>query len=368
MRIFLYVVLIGLLLIVVGQSAADTPIDRKTIHIPLNADFTWLSTYDDNLFRHSERDLTRFEDGTETYHNPNSTWDDWRNDFGVSVALPWKHDNGWETRVEGSIKAAIHAVNHRKDYQRYAVSLRQTFGKTVWVQVSVGIVPKYYLRQYYDRDMKVWTECDYDSRTFEEKFRYKTPWRTYIYPFAQFKTLYYNRYFTEFDAEWTTFGVGVEQFLSRRWLVGGSYRFTVSDNVGGGGLTAASQINLMEDTEYGEGDFEEDEFRLSATYKPRKFLGKRWEFSLDGKLRLRYYITDNSIDTDPFHSGRKDTRWEVVSGASVRIMRHLWLSARYKYEERDTVSDESAVEAAKDFFRQAFTFGLKYEFRPSSKR
>ena len=232
-RIFQYIVLIGLVLILAGQSAADTPMDRNPIHIPLNADFTWSSAYDNNLFRHSERDLTRFEEGTETYHNPNSTWDDWRNDFGVSVSLPWEHDNGWETRLVGSIKAAIHAINHRKDYQRYAVDLRQTFGNIVWVQASFSIVPKYYIRQYYDRDMKVWTECDYDSRTFEGKLRYKTPWRTYIYPFAQFKTLYYNRYFTEFDAEWTTFGIGVEQFLSRRWLVRGSYRFTVSDQFDG---------------------------------------------------------------------------------------------------------------------------------------
>ena len=124
----------------------------------------------------------------------------------------------------------------------------------------------------------------------------------------------------------------------------------------------------MEDTEYGEGDFDEDQFHLALEYRPRRFLGKRWDFSLDGEIRLRYYTTGNSINDDPFHSGRKDTRWEIVPGASVRIVRHLWLSAKYEYEARDTVSDEPAVEAAKDFTRQAFILGLKYEFRPSSKR
>ena len=357
-----------LLMIVVGSALAAKSKQSLTPRIPLHIDLTWSTSYDDNLFRMSERDLNRFESGTETYDNPNSTWDDWRNDLGVNIQLPWKHSNGWETQVEGSAKAAIHATNHRKDYYRYAVSLRETFSKVFWVEASFALVPKYYLREYLDRDLDFRTNCDYESRSFNAKLRYRSPWKTYLYPFYEFKSLYYNRYFTEFDAEWTTIGINAQQFLNRRWLVGGSYRFTMSDNVGGGGLTAASQVNPMEDSEYGDGDFDEDEFRGSITYRPRRLFGKRgWEFSISSKLRIRNYTTDNSINDDPFHVGRRDTRWEVNPEVSTQLLRNLSITVDYLYEERDTDTNISYVREFKEFTRRVYSISLKYQLLPLQK-
>ncbi|KPL07202.1 hypothetical protein AMJ86_05320 [bacterium SM23_57] len=368
MRLPLKALLFLSLLIFFSWTMAGTGYKETAPHIPLHVDLEWSSTYDGNLFRLSERDLHRFESGTEPYPSPYSTWDDWRNDFGITVALPWEHSNGWETRLQGSFKTAIHSINHRKDYQRYAADLRQTFGQLIWAEGSFAIVPSYYIREYLDRDLDLRTGCDYESRTFGVKLRYRTPWRTYLYPFYQFKSLYYSRHFTEFDSEWTTIGISAEQYLTRRWLVGGSYRFTMSDNVGGGGLTAASQVNPMEDSEYGDGDFEEDEFRLSLTYKPRRLLGTRWEFSTAGKLRIRNYTTDNSLEADPFHAGRKDTRWEVGPTASLRIIPSLWLSANFLYEQRDTDSDVGYVREFKDFVRRAYSIGLEYQLLPLPKK
>ena len=349
--------------VVTGFSAK-----KAAPRIPLHLDLSWSSGYDDNIFRLSQRDINRFESGTEGFPNPNSTWDDWRNDFGITLTLPWKHANGWETRLEGSAKAALYATNHRKNYQRYAASLRQSFGKLWWIEGSFSVVPSYYLREYLDRDLGIRTGCDYDSRSYEAKVRYRSPWRTYLYPFYEFQTLYYNRYFTEFDAEWSTFGLAVDQIISRHWQVSGSYRFTDGKNVGGGGPTAASLVDPFNDTEYGDGDFRESEIRASLKYEPRKIYHRKWEFSLSGRMRLRDYTTNNSMEIDPFHADRKDTRWEISPRITVNLIQNLTGYVDFLYEQRTTDSPIGYVREFKDFVRRTYFIGLEYQLLPPPRR
>jgi len=348
----------------------------ETLHIPLWIDLNWSSSYDDNIFRYSERDLNRWKNDTESYPNPNSTWNDWRNDVGVTLTLPWKHYRGgtrsvvssWETRFEASAKTALYAVNHRKNYQRYSAAIRQSFGKEFWAEGSFAIVPTFYLREYRDVDLGEYAGCDYESRTYNLTLRYKSPWQTYFYPELEFKTLYYNRHFTEFDAEWTTLGLSAEQFLSKQWLLRGGYRFTNGDNVGGGGLTALSLVTPGEDTEYGDGSFEEHEVNLSASYRPRNIWGKSWQFSLSGGVRIRDYTTNNSLAEDPFHDGRRDIRWDMEPKVTVDILRNLSLFGSYTYEQRDTQSDIGYVSEIKDFVRHAYTVGLDFQLRSPARQ
>jgi hypothetical protein len=341
---------------------------RAAPRIPVHLDLLWSSGYDDNIFRLSQRDINRFKSGTERYPNPNSTWDDWRNDFGVTLTLPWTHANGWQTRLEGSAKIALYATNHRKNYQRYAASLRQYFGKIWWVEGSFSVVPSYYLREYLDRDLGIREGCDYESRNYEAKLRYRSPWRTYIYPFFEFQTLYYNRYFTEFDAEWSTVGLAFDQLLSRRWGVSGTYSYTNGKNVGGGGPTAASLVDPFDDTQYGDGDFHENEIRGAINYEPRRIFKKKWEISLSGRIRLREYITTNSQEIDPFHADRKDTRWEISPRVTMDVMRNLTGYADFLYEQRTTDSPVGYVREFKDFVRRTYFIGLEYQLLPPPRR
>jgi hypothetical protein len=352
-------------LVATGMAAKKT-----APRIPLRLELAWSSGYDDNIFRLSLKDIHRFQTGTERFPNPNSTWDDWRNDLGITLALPWKHANGWETTLEGSAKAALYAINHRKNFQRYAASLRQTFGKVWWVEGSFAIIPSYYIREYLDRDLDIRTGCDYENRSYVAKLRYRSPWRTYLYPFYEFQTYYYNRYFTEFDAEWSTVGLAFDQILSRRWTVSGSYRFTDGNNVGGGGLTAASQVtpDTLDDTEYGDGNFHENEIRASIKYKPRRLWKRQWEFSVSSRIRLRDYTTDNSVEFDPFHAVRKDTRWEISPRITVDLMQNLTGYMDYLYEQRTTDSPIDYVREFKDFVRRTYFVGLTYQVLPPPRK
>jgi hypothetical protein len=357
-----------MLVICSSLSFARTTPKPETTHLPLWINLSWSSSYDDNIFRYSERDLNRWKNDTERYPNPNSTWDDWRNDLGITLTLPWKHRNKWETRFEASAKTALYAVNHRKNYQRYSAAIRQSFGKEFWAEGSFAIVPTFYLREYRDIDLGEYAGCDYESRTYNLTLRYKSPWQTYFYPELEFRTLYYNRHFTEFDAEWTTLGLSAEQFLSKRWLLRGGYRFITGDNVGGGGLTAASQVTPGEDTEYGDGSFEEHEVNLSASYRPHNIWGKSWQFSLSGGIRIRDYTTNNSLADDPFHAGRRDIRWDIEPKVTVDVIRNLSLYGSYTYEQRNTQSDIGYVNEIKDFVRRAYTIGLEFQLRPPERK
>jgi|GEM_PF-1249013 len=356
-RMALVVVIAGLGWVSVGGSAP------RSGRIPLHVDLSVSSGYDDNIFLFSRFEINRIEAGTVPYRIPYSTWDDWISRFGITLALPWEHANGWETRLEGSAAANFYAINHVKNYQSYAVSLRQTFGERWWIQTSFSIIPSYYLREFFDRDLRIRAGCDYENRTFEAKLRYRSPWQSYLYPFYQFKTYYYNRYFTEFDAESNTIGLAVDQLITRRWKASGSYRFTKSDNVGGGGPTASP----TEDTEYGDANFGEDEFRLGGAFTPRRLLGKPWEFSASVRLRIRNYTTDNSVQNDPFHAGREDTRWEVEPKVSVDVLRNLTLWASFQYEQRHTDSSVDIVREFKDFVRRTYFVGLEYQLLPLPK-
>jgi hypothetical protein len=361
-------IILCFLLICTCLAIARTTKKPTTTHLPLWINLDWSTSYDDNIFRYSVRDLNRWKNNTERYPNPNSTWDDWRNDVGITLTMPWKHRNKWETRFEASAKAALFAINHRKNYQRYSAAIRQSFGKEFWAEGSFAVVPSYYLREYRDVDLGVYAGCDYESRTYNLTLRYKSPWQTYFYPELEFKTLYYNRHFTEFDAEWTTLGVTVEQFLSKQWLLRSGYHFTNGDNVGGGGLTAASQVTPGEDTEYGDGSFREHEFDASASFRPRNIWGKAWQFSVNGGIRVRDYTTNNSLIADPFHAGRRDIRWDMEPKMAVDMNRNLSLFGSYIYEQRDTQSDIGYVSEIKDFVRRAYTAGLEFQLRPPVKK
>lgn len=360
-RITVMVVIVGFGWVSVSGSAPRSA--RRAHAIPLHVDLSFSSGYDDNIFLFSAFEINRIKDGTVPYNIPYSTWDDWLSSLGITMALTWEHANGWETRLEGSASATFYAVNHIKNYQRYAASVRQTFGERWWIQTSFSVIPSYYLREFLDRDLQLRTGCDYENRTFESRLRYRTPWQSFLYPFYQFKTYYYNRYFTEFDAESNTIGIAVDQLITRRWKVSGSYRFTRSDNVGGGGPTAAP----TEDTEYGDADFDEDEFRLSGAYALLRLLGRSWDFSVAGRLRIRNYTTDNSAQTDPFHAGRKDTRWEVEPRVSVDVLRNLTAWASVQYEQRHTDSSVDIVPQFKDFVRRTYFVGLEYQLLPQPK-
>jgi hypothetical protein len=372
------------LVICIALSAIAATQRHEATHLPLIINLEWSSAYDDNIFLFSERDLHRWANGTLIVPNPNSTWDDWRNDLGITLTLPWKHPNmpDWETRVQGSAKAALYAVNHRKNYQRYSAGVRQAFGREFWAELSFAIVPSFYLREFRDIDLNQlpylsrFAGCTYESRTYNLTLRYQSPWRTYFYPELEFKTLYYNRYFTEFDAQWTTLGLTAEQLFSKggtrsvvsqssQWLLRGSYRFTNGDNVGGGGLTAASPD---EDTEYGNGNFHENEFGLSASYRARSILRKQWEFSMDGKLRIRDYTTNKIISADPFHAGRRDIRWDLVPELTVDIIRNLSVYANFTYQQRRTGSDVGYVVEIKSFVHRVYTAGLEFQLRPPPHR
>jgi hypothetical protein len=173
--------------------------------------------------------------------------------------------------------------------------------------------------------------------------------------------VYYNKYFTEYDAEVDFWGVAGQYEFPFDLEIAAGYEFKISDNVGFQQESMPTGNVLVEDTEYGDSSYEENIYSFGAVY-PLPFENDwNWTVELEYQKRMRYYQSALSVSDDPFHAGRKDQRDIITPGISFALSRDLDVEIHYTYEERKTESPEAIVSSIKNYIHRTFELTLTYQ-------
>ncbi|RQV98283.1 hypothetical protein EH220_03610 [bacterium] len=359
-------VLILLLLFAVTAAARkrDYPATEWGLRIAVGA------IYNDNLLRFSDADLERFFEFDDRFATPIETVDDFETEYSIRPSFRWRAPLNLMVDGYYNLKAVLRSSNSFTDYQTHTLSasVRPRVRGYRWsFQYRAFRIPSYYLRVYRDRDYNEQHAARFMNWDHSAQFDYRVRSDAWLTFGVGYGTYYYNEKFTEYDSEYLEASVGARINLPADVSLSAGYTRRGSDNVGKDqGFTpqfSPESSPFEEDSEYGDADFNEDEFRLRARRRLDFVKLTDVDASLSYRLRRRVYTTDRSLLDDPFHRGRLDNRFEISPSIDIELSRRFDIGIYYLHEERDTESDSEAVIRAKNFVRREYGMTLSCTVR-----
>ncbi|MCX6641619.1 MAG: hypothetical protein NTW14_14235 [bacterium] len=326
---------------------------------PFTLKVVWTSGFDDNILNYSDRDLTRFKNNQEVSRSAINTTDDWVNTFGIQAYRDFKLGRRFSFRPYYSGKLNLYSVNSIKNYSSHLFSARFAYRTRVYLTLEYFYLADYYLRIYRDRDWTEYHNCDFNLYQPAVKLRYrKLPWVVDL-EYAR-EMIYYNSYFTEYDSRANLYGLkGTWEFPTGASVAIG-YQFKHSDNIGYEPPQIEQTGNPNEETEAGDGSYEENRYLLEVFYPLPIDSDWNWHSGIKFQHRQRFYQSSLTLAQDAIHAGREDRRDIVKALVSVSPTTQLDLELSITFDVRRTTSQNSSVSAAKDFDDHALDLTLSY--------
>lgn len=328
------------------------------------------AVYNDNLLRLSERDQNAFLRDPESFAIPMESVDDLSSDLTLTPSLIWRAPQMLMVTGDYQFKAAMRAQNDFTDYQTHTlgVSVRPRVRGYRWsARFRAFYIPSFYLRVYRDRDFKEYHSTRFRNLDYAGSFRYRVLDPLWLGTRVSWGSYYYNAKFTEYDSEYWDVTGTFAYSLPRNLDISGEYTRRFSENVGrtasGSNTSISIEEEPIEDSEYGNSDFNEDEFRISVAAVVPWITFRRTSADISYRLRRRVYTTNSPLELDPFHRGRLDRRGVITSSIQMTMTKKLDLSGYFSYEERRTESPWSSVPSVKDFIRREIGVVCSYSIR-----
>ncbi|MFH1862510.1 MAG: hypothetical protein ABH878_06810 [bacterium] len=350
--------LVGLLLIILLAAAVYSANAREKF--PFTVKLVLSSAYDDNILKYSSFDVERFENSTEPFPSEITTTDDWINTLGIKVYRDFKLSNRWKLRPYYYGKVQLYAVNQVKNMTSHFFLLRIGYRNRYFGYFKYSFLPGYYLRIYRDRDLNEPHGCEFDLS--KSAVAVRADFRLFELEGELGRELvYYNSHFTEYDSEAWYWGLaGTFTWITDLQMTAG-FSLKISDNIGFDQSTATLPGSATEDTEYGDGSYQEDQYNLSLVYDLPVESSWNWRVSFTFEQRWRYYQSDLTVANDPFHAGRRDRRSLVDMAFGFVPYHQLDVELRFMYDQRRTTSPEPLVTSIKGFDNRSLEIILTYQ-------
>ena len=311
----------------------------------INSDFILETKYNSNILNLSQNDLDRFDSGNEPTKFSIKTSDDLITSVKVGFSL--KH-----RLLAGHTQINKIVINFNK-YLQYSLkennylefSLKQFLSK----KLNFGIYYYYYPEIYVNRydsvldPENIFRDFTYNKIVYIGKVNYKLNSKfQFSYKFG-FSQLFYNKYFTEYDANNFENKIGIK-IIPVSWIsINSYYTYKISDAKAGDTFSDPQQVTIIKDASY-----KADLFELSINF-PRviSLFSKPVNFGLDAKYEHYYFQAENELDE--YHYGREDKTVVLNSNAKYKISKEISLKYFYNLKIRKTNSPYTTVEVDKEY-------------------
>ncbi|NQT34538.1 hypothetical protein HQ587_05065 [bacterium] len=325
----------------------------------LSVTLTYRSTYNSNLLNYSVRDRNRFLDDIESHTSPIRSLDDVRSDFKISASYVAKFLSDRKTKLTATGNFAHHIMDPIKNFGWTSLTMSQELTKSLYSSLNYFYDINYYIRDYKDVHTDQKHPCGFDMDQWTAKLGYRPVKPLEFVGIGRFKKYAYNKYFTEYDSDYIE-GGGEVIYRNYPWRLAAGYSLADNDNVGYVGLdTQISGVDL-EDSEEGNGDYQQDAYWITVRYAFR-MMGKRARVLLETELRDRYYTTDRDIDRDPIHRSRRDVVLVLDVSGRININNYMTITVGSKYGNRRSNSLKPIVARVKDYDRTMGYIEFSYE-------
>jgi hypothetical protein len=325
------------------------------------------AVYDDNVLGFSGEDRAAYLNNSDAFRTPLNSVDDIENQFEIKPDLRWRAPLKLMVDADYRFKAVNRSKNSFSDYQTHTLGLSirpRVVGYPWAVRFRAFVIPSYYLRVYKDRDWGTWDAARFRNRDFEGEFRYRFYQPLWLEAKFAYGTYYYNPRFTEYDSDYREFTLGTSYetpwYVTVNADVTRRFSYNIGKNQAGAVINTPVDPVLIDDTEYGDGGFNESEFSGSVSSVIPWITVRRVEAGINYRYRRRVYTSEFPVSLDPIHRGRLDKRWLVGATLGVNLMKSLDADLFIDYEQRRADSPHPTVPLVKDFTRHEFGMSLSY--------
>jgi hypothetical protein len=307
--------------------------------------------YDDNVYAYSQQYIDDFLNQIRPYRFPFETYDDLVTSVDFRLLIRNKFFSKRTTTFSFDLNTDNFLVNSQKNYQKYTLGLRQSFGRYAF-KILYQTIPSYLIR-YYRNPQGTSTEyigCQATYHTVSAKFSFATIENIMLSAGYGHKWDNYVEEFNRYDASSHLLSFGIAKEL-RKYLnfeFGYAYRSSENDSAN----VSTSGMELTPD-----GSF----YQHSLTGD----LSLQTMIVVPTTLELSYiYAFRNYTATypqDSLHFARQDHRHSITFNSHSRILTGMQIKLFAMRQWRNATSEILArIDEIKDYTKYKFGAGLEF--------
>lgn len=302
------------------------------------------STYSDNVFQLSESDLQRFDAEAANLDFIRTT-DDLNLALRIDLAYPLNY-KWW--KFTPSVTANLSQNVSNTDKQRRDALLRFRVDRYYWnITALYGFYPFNYVRDYVDSDGSAALEnYSYERNLWRGDLNLKPLKATTIQFHGRYEEYFYNQYWTEFDGNATTLGIGARHAFPL-FSVGGMYLWRAFDN------SSAQTRDCSYESDIFSGDLRLVSMPLSDAH-PK---GAAWYPALALSYEERFFQS-----ADQWYGGRIYKIYNTQAALNFQIDPRWNLSLDYSHTFRNIESPVESVLRSKEYSENKVAATVKYSF------
>lgn len=347
--------------LLLSLTIAFPGIAYETRYGSVSVQATWGALYDSNLLKYASGDRDRYLNETESHRSPIRALDDLRTDYKLSAELRNKFFNKRTTSLRLTTNFAHHAMNPIKNLGWLSFTVRQDITKELTGSFNYFFEPRFYIRDYIDSHTGIHRHCEFGLNQAKADITYRIKGISDVTGSVKYKDYNYNEYFTEYDGNTLGLGFGVV-VRPGKWRISAGYSFEQFENTGFSSSDLVPENSGLTDSEFGQGDFDEDLFTGTVRYS---FIALRHESSLQYGIERnkRAFTTKRDHLIDAMHSGREDLLVEQTISLSSTLTRQLGFELGLSSQTRDSEATDIKVSPLKDFKRSTIWIEFTYELK-----
>ncbi len=287
-------------------------------------------SYSDNVFQLSEDDLDEHDAASD--FNYIETSDDLINSAKLSI---YSRTQIGKARYDFYVRGSYDYYLKNNDKSKASVSTG--FGlntRNFDSSIMYGYYPGNYVRKYRDKDgSQEYEKFEYDKNLYKLDAEYRFTRKAYLLGYLKYEQYYHNEYFTEYDGDAITPGLGLKYSFAELYLEGWYY-YRVYE----------THDDILPDDEISDQSYESNIY--NARIRMKKIKTKRFDYRpvFDFEYEKRYYD-----GWDKYHNGREDDTITINPWVKFYLADYLNITLDYTSKIRNVSSESQSVEDSKTY-------------------
>ena len=344
--------ILNLVLIFGSSLYSQSLMNRLRVPITIKGEMDF--GYDNNFLRLSDKEIR--EDDIQKY-GISSTLDSPILKPAIKLIYSPVIINGKTTNFVTYFSFSHYSQAMQKSYLKTNLSLELKLRSYSWIKVGIHDIPKYYLRNYHDRDLSNidFYDCTFSSQGYFASYSLpiKRLHRTWMKLYADYTKEYYNPHFTEFDLNKWMFQIDMNHRFKDKHNIKFSIAHGSGKNISYGSSLSSASLDRS---------YIFDKVKSEFIYKNRKHnILKQLGISI--LLEQRYYalISDQySFDNWKYYlDGRTKIwfDWDIMDDIGIRT----WYLNRWRNADTQLYGDFEWVEDIKSYSKHEIWLEFSYE-------
>ncbi|MCF7919526.1 MAG: hypothetical protein K9N06_06410 [Candidatus Cloacimonetes bacterium] len=295
-------------------------------------------TYNSNILNYSENDRDAFENNINPEKFLIESLDDMIMGFKYNLKSRYYSFDGHTQIINLGINYKKYLNNEIKDDINVQAGIKQYFSPKLITSLSYSFYPEIYLRQYKSVIDNEYHNYEYAKNGYSAELEWKALKNLDLRLNADYSQLYFNEWFTEYDADVITANCYLIWKLNPRLTTEFRYAFRIATADAEEAYQPAS-VSVIKDGSF-DGNI------IGVKLKFRRFLA---DYTLNLGYRLEDKFYSSGFEGDDYHIERDDYIHTGSMSIYVPLAKNLNMVLHAEYEERETRSPFTNVIRDKEY-------------------